>query len=203
MEESAAGLRRTVPATQQDATRAAEAGAEWQLVQRAQRGEPEALGRLYEHYFPRVYQYAFLQLSDVQQAEDVASDVMLQVVEALPRFRFRGSPFGAWLFRIARNRVIDLHRRRKRRPQVEVHDGIPFEGRGPHAQAERGQEYNRLRQAIGRLTGDQRQVILLKFVEEMDNGTVAAVLGRSEGAVKSLQHRALVALKKSLSDLDQ
>jgi len=125
--------------------------------------------------------------------------VLLRVLERLQDYRFRGLPVAAWVFRIARNYIIDQHRRRQRRPQVPLFDGIPNADDNPHALAERALAQRELHLAIRDLTEEQRQVIILKFIEGMDNASVARVVGRSEGAVKSLQHRALVALRKMLS----
>jgi RNA polymerase sigma-70 factor (ECF subfamily) len=121
------------------------------------------------------------------------------VLESLKGYRFRGVPLSAWVFRIARNYLIDLNRRRQRRPQVSLYEGIPSDEVSPHAAAERAIAQSELRLALTKLTEEQRQVIILKFVECMDNASVARVLGRSQRAVKSLQHRALVSLRKILS----
>lgn len=172
---------------------------EEELIRRAQEFDQEALVWLYELFYPKLYNYAYLQLGDVQQAEDLASEVLLRVLESLKGYRFRGVPLSAWVFRIARNYLIDLNRRRQRRPQVGLHEGIPDTQDSPHAVAERSITHDELRLALTRLTEEQRQVIILKFVEGMDNVSVARVLGRSQGAVKSLQHRALVSLRKIVS----
>ena len=172
---------------------------EEELIRRAQEFDQEALDYLYQLFYPKLYNYAYLQLGDVHQAEDLASEVLLRVLESLKGYRFRGVPLAAWVFRIARNYLIDLHRRRQRRPQVELYEGIPNTHDGPQAAAERAIAQDELRLALTRLTEEQREVIILKFVEGMDNASVARVLGRSQGAVKSLQHRALVSLRKILS----
>lgn len=178
----------------------AEREEELELVRRAQGYEADALGRIYEIYFPKVYQYAYLQLGEPQMAEDLASGVMLQVVESIDRFHYRGTPFGAWVFRIARNRIIDLHRRKKRRQHVELQDGIPTDYGAPHRETERVLEHERVREALDVLTVEQRQVVLLKFAEGLSNQSISEVIGRSQGAVKSLQHRALLTLRKTLRD---
>jgi RNA polymerase sigma-70 factor (ECF subfamily) len=191
---------RSIRTTAQERTDgSAQVRREEELVRRAQEFDEEALASLYELFYPKLYNYAYLQLGDVHQAEDLASEVLLRVLESLSGYRFRGVPLTAWVFRIARNCIIDLHRRRQRRPQVSLHDGIPGTEDSPHALAERSVAHSELRLALTRLTEEQRQVIILKFVEGMDNASVARVLGRSQGAVKSLQHRALVSLKKILS----
>jgi RNA polymerase sigma-70 factor (ECF subfamily) len=172
---------------------------EEELIRRAQGFDQEALGWLYELFYPKLYNYAYLQLGDVHQAEDLASEVLLRVLESLKGYRFRGVPLAAWVFRIARNYLIDLSRRRQRRPQVGLYEGIPSAEDSPQVAAERAVAQDELRLALTRLTEEQRQVIILKFVEGMDNTSVARVLGRSQGAVKSLQHRALVSLRKILT----
>lgn len=174
------------------------ARAEIDLITRAQRYDADALSEIYETYHPRIHHYFYAQLGDSHLAEDLASDVLLHVLEAIDRYRFRGPPFAAWVFRIARNRVIDHRRRLSRRPCVELQDGVPSHADGPQAIAEREMEHASVRAALHHLTEEQRQVIVLKFMEDLDNAAVAEVLGRSLGAVKSLQHRALVALRKVL-----
>jgi len=172
---------------------------EQELVRRAQDFDEEALEGLYQLFYPKLYNYAYLQFGNVHQAEDVASEVLLRVLESLKDYRSRGAPLAAWVFRIARNYLIDIKRRRQRRPQVELYEGIPDAHDGPQTIAERSITRDELRSALTKLTEEQRQVIILKFVEGMDNTSAGRVLGRSQGAVKSLQHRALVSLRKILS----
>lgn len=173
-------------------------GDEREWLRRAQRHEPEALSRLYAVYYPKLYNYAYLQLGDVHQAEDLASEVLLRVLESLGRYHYRGVPFSAWVFRIARNSLIDQRRRQRRRPQEALKDTVPWTGDSPHDLAERSLDHDHLRRALQHLTEEQRQVIILKFGQEMDNTAVARVLGKSEGAVKALQHRALASLRRLL-----
>ena len=104
---------------------------EWDLVRRAQNFEEDAVRQLYEAYYPKIYNYAFMQMGDVQAAEDLASDVMLKMIESIQSYKFRGLPFGAWVFRIARNRLIDLHRRRKRRGEVDLSETLSTRARQP------------------------------------------------------------------------
>jgi RNA polymerase sigma-70 factor (ECF subfamily) len=171
---------------------------EWQIVRRAQNYDEDALHQLYEAYYPKIYNYAFLQMGDVQAAEDLASDVMLKMLESIKKYNFRGLPFGAWVFRIARNRLIDLHRRRKRRGEVDLSETLSGTLASPESMAERALERGQLQIALKHLTDEQRQVIVLKFIQGFDNRSVGKIMGRSEGAVKSLQHRALGALRRVL-----
>ena len=173
---------------------------EWQLVQRAQALEESALADLYSIYYPRIYNYAYLQMGDIQAAEDLASEVMLKVLESIKKYRFKGTPFSAWVFRIARNRLIDLHRRRKRRSEVDLTEPLASMQISPQVLAERALDRGQLHLALKHLTDEQRQVIVLKFIEGFDNASISRILIRSEGAVKSLQHRALNALRRILTE---
>jgi RNA polymerase sigma-70 factor, ECF subfamily len=172
--------------------------AEWDLVKRAQEYEEEAIESLYQTYYPKIYNYAFLQMGDVQAAEDLASDVMLKMIESINRYHFRGLPFGAWVFRIARNRLIDLHRRRRRRGEVDLSETLSSALANPQALAERALERGQIQIALKHLTDEQRQVITLKFIQGFDNSSVGEIMQRSEGAIKSLQHRALGSLRRLL-----
>src|SRR3989304_5268858 len=107
--------------------------AEWDLARRAQQYDEAALEALYQTYYPKIYNYAFLQMGDVHAAEDLASDVMLKMIESIQKYSFRGLPFGAWVFRIARNRLIDLHRRRKRRGEGDFTEPLPSSKISPQA----------------------------------------------------------------------
>ncbi len=173
--------------------------AEWGVVRRAQMYEEDALRSLYETYYPKIYNYAFLQMGDIHAAEDLAADVMLKMIESIRSYSFRGLPFGAWVFRIARNRLIDVHRRRKRRGEVDLSEKLASTLANPQSMAERALERGQLQIALKHLTDEQRQVIVLKFIEGFDNRSIGRIMGRSEGAIKSLQHRALGSLRRLLN----
>ncbi|MGH2405296.1 MAG: RNA polymerase sigma factor [bacterium] len=192
--------QRTTPAEPESLARQQDPAlsAEWDLVRRAQEYDETALEALYQAYYPKIYNYAFLQMGDVQAAEDLASDVMLKMIESIRNYKFRGLPFGAWVFRIARNRLIDLHRRRRRRGEVDLSETLTSALANPQALAERALERGQLQIAMKHLTDEQRQVIVLKFIEGFDNRSAGKILGRSEGAIKSLQHRALGSLRRLL-----
>jgi len=166
-------------------------------VRRARDYEPEALSLLFQHFYPRLYNYAYLHLGDPYRAQDLASEILLKVLEALPRYRQRGHPFAAWVFRIAKNALID-ERRRSRRSHEPLLEGLPDGSPPLHDLAQRALDRRQLRWALAALTEEQRQVVILRFVEGLDTASVAQVLGKSEGAIKALQHRALAALRKRL-----
>ena len=172
--------------------------AEWDIVRRAQEYDEPAVEALYQKYYPKIYNYAFLQMGDAQASEDLASDVMLKMIESMHKYTFRGLPFGAWVFRIARNRLIDLHRRRRRRGEVDLSGTLSSALASPQVLAERALERGQIQVALKHLTDEQRQVIVLKFIQGFDNRSIGKIMGRSEGAIKSLQHRALGALRRLL-----
>jgi RNA polymerase sigma-70 factor, ECF subfamily len=127
---------------------------------------------------------------------------MLRVLESIKRYRFRGVAFSAWVFRIARNRVIDLKRRQSRHKEVDVPETLVAPHANTHQQAELALNRDNLRVAMSYLTEEQRQVMLLRFIEGFDNASVSRIVGRSESAVKSLQHRALNSMRRKLNGQD-
>jgi RNA polymerase sigma-70 factor (ECF subfamily) len=171
------------------------------LVRAAQGGDVDAFGRLYERYVDTIYGYVAFHLGMADEAEDVAGQVFLRALESLPRYRWTGVPFRAWLFRIAHNLVVDFRRRRARRPVEPLIDGQADERRDgdPAGWLVEKSTREALLVAIDQLTAPQRQVILLKFGLGMSNAEVAVIVERTEGAVKALQHAALRALQRRLA----
>jgi RNA polymerase sigma-70 factor (ECF subfamily) len=172
---------------------APDADADERLLVEAARKDPRRFAELYEAHFERVYAYAARRLRDRHEAEDVTSEVFQQALAGLPRFEWRGVPFGAWLLRIAANAIVDRWRRRERER------GTP----SPEARAEPGleevEDQARLFRLVGQLPGDQRRVIEMRFVEQKSIREIASELGRSEGAVKQLQLRALSGLRERMA----
>jgi len=170
------------------------------LVEFAQNGDREALEALYLLHFDRIYSYLHMSVGNRHDAEDLTTQTFLKMLEAIGRFRWRSAPFSAWLFRIAHNLAMDHFRATKRwQPEEEVPE--------PEGSAESSAEENALA-SIGRqsmleliesLSHEQQQVLTLKFVFNFSNGEAATILDKSEGAVKSLQHRALASLQKQVA----
>jgi RNA polymerase sigma-70 factor (ECF subfamily) len=174
-------------------------------IESARTGSPsersDAVGLLYERYFDRIYKYVYLKLGDPTEAEDVCEQVFLKMIESIGTFQWQGSTFASWLYRIAHNQVVDTLRRHSRRPQVPlepVGDTLPSERDDPHHLAEQSDFRDHVREAISGLTDLQAQVIALKFGAGLSNAEVAAILDRSEGAIKALQYSALQNLQKRL-----
>lgn len=174
------------------------AGAEEDLVSRAQEFDPEAFGEIYERYYNGVYRYIYYRVGEQHLAEDLTMEVFLRTMEAIDTFSFRGVPFSAWLYRIASNLVID-HYRRQSQAAMSLEERLVSDGDHSRQQFEAEFTHQALRRALSELTEDQQQVIILKFVDGLSNQEVAQVLGKTEGAVKSLQHRALAALGRVLA----
>ena len=170
------------------------------LVERGKHGDREALEELYLLHFDRIYSYLHMSVGNRHDAEDLTTQTFLKMLEAIGRFEWKAVPFSAWLFRIAHNLAMD-HFRATRRVQPE--EDVPEPPGSEEASAEHHALY-----AIGRasmieliqgLSPEQRQVLTLKFVFNFANADVAAILGKTEGAVKSLQHRALASLQKHVT----
>jgi RNA polymerase sigma-70 factor (ECF subfamily) len=169
-----------------------------ELVKRAQALDEEALTVIYETYHPRVLNYAVSQLRDPQTAEDVASEVMLKVLEAIGRYRFNGVPLAAWVFRIARNALIDVRRRKSKYAGCSLPDGLVSPGADTATKVEQALDRDRLHSAMRGLREEHRHVLVLRFMEGMNTAEVAYVLGRSQSSVKALQYRALNRLRKTM-----
>jgi RNA polymerase sigma-70 factor (ECF subfamily) len=173
------------------------------LVDRAQQGDREALEELYLIHFDRIYSYLHMSVGNRHDAEDLTTQTFLKMLESIKRFRWQSAPFSAWLFRIAHNLAMD-HFRASRRWQPEEDVPEPPGETEPSAELAAFQSIGRqsMLELIENLSQEQKQVLTLKFVFNLPNGEVATILGKTEGAIKSLQHRALVSLQKQISKTD-
>ena len=170
------------------------------LVELAQGGDRDALEELYLIHFDRIYGYLHLSVGNRHDAEDLTTQTFLKMLESIKRFRWQSAPFSAWLFRIAHNLAMDHFRARRRwQPEEEVPE--PPGEEEPSAELEAMQTIGResMLKLIDRLSPEQQQVLTLKFVFNLPNADVATILDKTEGAIKSLQHRALVSLQKQTS----
>jgi RNA polymerase sigma-70 factor (ECF subfamily) len=174
---------------------------ESQIVEQA-KTDPKAFGKLYELYVERIYNYVFYRVGNHQDAEDLTAKVFHRALNHIPNYNNKGVPFAAWLYRIAHNLVANWHRDRKRR-QVVALEQVALSGdkeENPHKAAERSNERELLLAAIQKLPPERQQLLTLKFVERMSNADIGQLMGRSEGAVKSLYHRTLVSLKDLMAE---
>jgi RNA polymerase sigma-70 factor (ECF subfamily) len=169
------------------------------LVTLAKQGEAAAFEQIYDQHRQLIFNYIFFRVGDSELAEDLTSDVFVRMVDKIDTYTQNGRPFAAWLYTIARNLVIDHHRRDNQLTWVPLDERlIEAKENNPAKAADRSLLQDCLIKALQHLTEEQRQVILLKFVERRSNAEVGSLLGKTEGSIKSLQHRALVALKRVL-----
>jgi RNA polymerase sigma-70 factor (ECF subfamily) len=168
---------------------------ETELIQRAKTYDPDALSTIYERYYQAIYRYVYYRVGDSGLAEDLTGDIFLKMLHGIESYSIQGVPFSAWLYRIARNRIIDHLRRQPQKADVSLEEARADNIASTETTLEQALQRDELLKAVQVLTGDQRQVIILKFIEDQDNATIATILGKTEGAVKSLQHRALDTLR--------
>jgi RNA polymerase sigma-70 factor (ECF subfamily) len=171
-----------------------------QLVARAQEGDRDALEELYLEHFDRIYSYLHMTVGNRHDAEDLTTQTFLRMLESIGRFEWGRAPCSAWLFRIAHNLAMDHFRARRRwQPEEEPPEPHGGEERSAEEHAFHAIGEQSMLEMIEGLSEDQRQVLTLKFVFDFSNAEVGTILGKSEGAVKSLQHRALASLQKHIA----
>jgi len=170
------------------------------LVERAQQGDRDALEELYLIHFDRIYGYLHMSVGNRHDAEDLTTQTFVKMLESIGRFKWRSAPFSAWLFRIAHNLAMDHFRAHRRwQPEEEVPEPPGSEEPSAELEAMRSIGRQSMLRLIESLSPEQQQVLTLKFVFNFANGDVATILGKSEGAIKSLQHRALASLQKQVA----
>lgn len=165
------------------------------LVSRAAGGDAEAFGVLYDAFVARVYRFVYYRVHTVQEAEDLTEEIFMKAWRGLADYRATQVPFAAWLFRIARNHVIDHHRTRHPTEPLQPTDAADDE---PEAEALRAVEGQQVRELMATLTGEQRQVLEMRFFEGLSTAEIAVATGRNEGAIRALQMRALASLRRAL-----
>ncbi len=169
-------------------------------VELARTGDPDAFSYLYSQNVSRIYNYIFYRVGSEDDAEDITSRVFYRAFGHIKNYEEKGIPFSAWLYRIAHNLIANWHRDRQRRKEVSLDEQpeIPQRLDLPEAVVEKNQETELLLKGIRRIAPDRQQLILLKYLEDLSNAEIAQIMGRTEGAIKSLYHRALIALKDEM-----
>ncbi len=170
---------------------------------RAAKENTEAFGLLYERYVERVYNYIYYRTGSVYDAEDLTERVFMRAMRHIQNYSDRGLPFSAWLYRIAHNLVANWYRDNSRRKEVPLEESLAVHPRSEHPEQEllRVEERERLMAVLRGIPEDRQQLILLKFVEHLSNAEIAVIMGRTEGAIKSLYHRTLLSLRDELDAL--
>ena len=163
--------------------------------------DPNAFGELYERYVDRIYNYVYYRVSNVHDAEDLTSRTFYRALSHLHTYEDRGIPLSAWLYRIAHNLVANWHRDRARRPVVAL-DQLVLKSRDSERAEDvvESQDSARLlREGMRKLDPARQELLVLKFSQGLSNAEIGEIMGRSEGAIKSLYHRTLLALRKELA----
>ena len=176
-----------------------------QALALAAEGDAEAFGILYERYVGRIYNYIYYRTGNSYDAEDLTARVFFRASNHIHKYQNMGVPFSAWLYRIAHNLVANWHRDNSRHPEVPLEDNSSLQHRGdpPETALVRNQELESLLRIIRGLPDERQQLIILKFAEHLSNAEIGQIMGRSEGAVKSLYHRTLLSLRDDLVELSQ
>lgn len=166
-------------------------------LKRAAQGDQEAFGILYDRYVGRIYSYIYYRTGNQHDAEDLTARVFFRAMRHVENYKDRGLPLSAWLYRIAHNLVANWHRDNSRKKEIPLDEIILVRHSGelPEAVLIDNEEKENLLLVIHRLPSDRQQLIILKFVEHMSNAEIGQVMGKSEGAVKSLYHRTLLSLR--------
>ncbi len=169
-------------------------------VQLASAGDADAFSYLYEQNVKRIYNYIYYRIGSEADAEDLTARVFHRAFGHINKYVEKGVPFTAWLYRIAHNLTANWYRDTQRRREVSLEDHIeiPVQGELPERTMEKNQEKELLLTAIRRLPADRQELILLKYLEDLSNGQIAIIMGRTEGAIKSLYHRSLLSLREEL-----
>ena len=168
----------------------------------ASKGDKDAFGMLYEHYTERIFNYVYYRTGNIHDAEDLTARVFQRAMGHIRDYTDRGVPFSAWLYRIAHNLVANWHRDRSRKQEIPLDDLpiLPAKGDHPETALVHTEEQDALLRLIRRLPPERQNLLILKFVENMSNAEIGQVMGRSEGAVKSLYHRTLLSLRDEIGD---
>lgn len=173
-----------------------------EILFQASQGDQDAFGILYERYVNRIFNYVYYRTGNVDDAEDLTARVFQRAMKHIGNYTDRGVPFSAWLYRIAHNLVANWHRDRSRRQEIPLSDAplVTTRGEAPEISLVRSQQQESLLRVIRALPPERQTLLILKFVEHLSNAEIGEIMGRSEGAVKSLYHRTLLALRDQIDE---
>ena len=175
-----------------------------EALKRASAGDSEAFGILYDRYVGRIYNYIYYRTGNQHDAEDLTSRVFTRAMKHITNYQDRGVPFSAWLYRIAHNLVANWHRDNCRRQEITLDDAYKTSSDGelPEFALIRTEEERALLEVIRYLSEDRQQLLILKFVDHLSNAEIGHIMGRTEGAIKSLYHRTLLSLRNEIKKTD-
>jgi len=168
------------------------------LVKKAVNGDVEAFGDIYSIYLDRIYRYIFYQVHNKVTAEDLTEEVFIKAWSGIARYKWKGLPFSAWLYRIAHNHVVDYFRTSRQHQSLD--EAFLEDGNRTEEMVEKKQILQTLTQALSALPVQQRHIITLKFIDGFDNRKIERITGKSQGAIRVMQMRALALLRHKLTD---
>ena len=170
-------------------------------LSRAIQGDQESFGAIYEQYVGRIYNYVYYRTGNHHDAEDLTARVFYRAIRSIGSYQDRGLPISAWLYRIAHNLVANWHRDRSRRPEILLDEAVNLHATGEHPETSlvQNEEREYLLNIIRTLPAERQQLLILKFVDHLSNAEIGQIMGRTEGAVKSLYHRTLLSLREVLN----
>lgn len=175
---------------------------EYTLIEKAKAGDGAAFGQLYDHYIKPIYRFIAIKVGTHQEAEDLTHEVFLRAWQKVPTFEAQGFPFGSWLYTIARHRVIDHYRTKKPNvnidEQVIINESLFAVASSSAEQFDTGLDLSRIKTAMEQLTGEQREVITMRFVDDLTPAEISKILNKREGTIRIIQHRAITKLQKIL-----
>jgi RNA polymerase sigma-70 factor, ECF subfamily len=172
------------------------------LVKKAQKGDTDAFSVVYDSFVDQIYRYVYFRVPK-GEVEDIVEMVFLKAWEKIRQYQPGRKSFSAWIYRIAHNLVIDTYRFKKDKGVVELTPNVPEYRRehNPIKMTENALHADKLKDALSKLKKNYKQIIVLKFMNDLPNSEIAQIINKSEGSVRILQFRALKALKKELEDL--
>ena len=174
-----------------------------ELLARASQGDQDAFGMLYEKYVNRIFNYIYYRTGNAHDAEDLTARVFFRAMNHIKNYSNRGLPFSAWLYRIAHNLVANWHRDNSRKKEIPLDEGFFQLPKSEHPEHElvRLEDWDKLMRYVRTLPQDRQQLLILKFVDDLSNSEIGIIMGRTEGAIKSLYHRTLLSLRDQLGTL--
>ncbi len=175
-----------------------------EILAQASQGEMDAFGALYERYVDRIFNYIYYRTGNASDAEDLTARVFQRAMKHITNYTDRGVPFSAWLYRIAHNLVANWHRDRSRKQEIPLSEA-PLVAKEEHPERSlvNSQQQESLLRLIRSLPAERQTLLILKFVEHLSNAEIGEIMGRSEGAIKSLYHRTLLSLRDQIGDAEE
>ncbi len=172
------------------------------LVKKAKGHDPDAFGLLYDEYVDQIFRYVYYKVGNFAESQDLTGQTFLKAFENIDSYEMRDVAFSSWLYRIAHNLVVDYFRKESKRESVTLEEQppVPSNRGNPVDMVMAEMDSERLYRAMHKLTHNQREVLVLKFIDSLSNNQVSEIMGISVGAVKSTQKRGLLSLNRILSN---